>query len=83
MSLADIIRPLFPLDVFYRVLVTEGFGGSFWGAKLRNFFDFNRYFVVIAALKALADQGEGKPKIVADAIKKYGIDPEKADPTTV
>jgi pyruvate dehydrogenase E1 component len=43
----------------------------------------NRYFVTIAALKALADQGEGKAKTVADAIKKYGIDPEKADPTTV
>mgnify|MGYP003288359751 CR=1 FL=1 len=37
----------------------------------------------LAVLKALADQGEGKPKAVADAIKKYGIDPEKADPTTV
>jgi pyruvate dehydrogenase E1 component len=43
----------------------------------------NRYFVAIAALKALADQGESKAKIVADAIKKYGIDPEKPDPTTV
>ena len=42
-----------------------------------------RTFVAIAALKALADQGEGKTKTVADAIKKYGIDPEKADPTTV
>jgi pyruvate dehydrogenase E1 component len=34
-------------------------------------------------LKALADQGEGKAKTVAEAIKKYDIDPEKADPTTV
>ena len=43
----------------------------------------NRYFIAIAALKALAEQGEIKPKVVSDAIKKYGIDPEKADPTTV
>jgi pyruvate dehydrogenase E1 component len=37
----------------------------------------------VAALKALAEQGEGKAKTVAEAIKKYGIDSEKADPTTV
>jgi len=39
--------------------------------------------VTVAALKALADQGEVKPKVVSDAIKKYGIDPEKPDPVTV
>ncbi len=43
----------------------------------------NRYFIAIAALKALADHGELKPKTVAEAIKKYGIDPNKPDPTTV
>jgi pyruvate dehydrogenase E1 component len=43
----------------------------------------NRYFVTISALKALADQGEVKLKVVSDAIKKYGIDPEKPDPVTV
>ena len=61
----------------------DGFGRSDSRAKLRHFFEVNRYFVAIAALKALADQGEIKPKTVSDAIKKYGIDPEKADPTTV
>jgi pyruvate dehydrogenase E1 component len=65
------------------VLGTDGFGRSDSRAKLRHFFEVNRTFVAIAALKALADQGEGKAKTVADAIKKYGIDPEKADPTTV
>ena len=40
-------------------------------------------FVTIAALKALAEQGEGKPKVVAEAIRKYGIDPGKPDPSTV
>jgi pyruvate dehydrogenase complex dehydrogenase (E1) component len=38
---------------------------------------------VIAALKALAETGEGKAKAAADAIRKYGIDPGKPDPTTV
>jgi pyruvate dehydrogenase E1 component len=43
----------------------------------------NRQFVAIASLKALADQGDGKPATVAAAIKKYGIDPEKRDPAKV
>ena len=81
-TLADQIRPFVPRERIYRVLGTDGFGRSDSRAKLRHFFEVNRYFVTIAALKALADQGEGKAKAVADAIKKYGIDPEKADPTT-
>jgi pyruvate dehydrogenase E1 component len=85
-TFADQIRPFIPRDSagvprVYRVLGTDGFGRSDSRAKLRHFFEVNRCFVAIAALKALADQGEGKPKAVADAIKKYGIDPEKADPT--
>jgi pyruvate dehydrogenase E1 component len=82
-TFAEQIRPFVPKERVYRVLGTDGFGRSDSRAKLRHFFEVNRYFVTIAALKALADQGEGKPKVVADAIKKYGIDPEKADPATV
>jgi pyruvate dehydrogenase E1 component len=82
-TFADQIRPFVPKDRTYRVLGTDGFGRSDSRAKLRHFFEVNRYFVAIAALKALADNGEGKPKAVADAIKKYEIDPDKADPTTV
>jgi pyruvate dehydrogenase E1 component len=82
-AFADQIRPFVPKDRAYRVLGTDGFGRSDSRAKLRHFFEVNRFFVAIAALKALADQGEIKAKTVADAIKKYGIDPEKADPTTV
>jgi pyruvate dehydrogenase E1 component len=82
-AFADQIRPFVPKDRVYRVLGTDGFGRSDSRAKLRHFFEVNRYFVAIAALKALADQGEGKAKAVAEAIKKYGIDPDKADPTTV
>jgi pyruvate dehydrogenase E1 component len=82
-TFADQIRPFIPKDRVYRVLGADGFGRSDSRARLRHFFEVNRYFVAIAALKALAEQGEGKPKAVADAIKKYGIDPEKSDPTTV
>jgi pyruvate dehydrogenase E1 component len=82
-TFADQIRAFLPRDRIYRVLGTDGFGRSDSRAKLRHFFEVNRYFVAIAALKALAEQGEGKVKTVAEAIKKYGIDPEKADPVTV
>jgi pyruvate dehydrogenase E1 component len=82
-TFADQIRPFMPRERVFHVLGTDGFGRSDSRAKLRHFFEVNRYFVAIAALKALADQGEGKAKAVAEAIKKYGIDPEKPDPVTV
>src|SRR5260221_11013307 len=82
-SFADPIRSFIPKDRIYRVLGTDGFGRSDSRAKLRHFFEVNRYFVVIAALKALVDLGELKPKAVTDAIKKYGINPEKTDPVRV
>ena len=44
--------------------------------------EVDRYFVTVAALKALADEGKFEMKEVAGAMKKYGIDPEKTDPTT-
>jgi pyruvate dehydrogenase E1 component len=67
----------------YTVLGTEGFGRSDTRTQLRHFFEVNRYFVVIAALKSLADQGKIKPDVVAKAIKKFGIDPAKVDPMSV
>jgi pyruvate dehydrogenase E1 component len=82
-TFADQIRPYMPKDRIYKVLGTDGFGRSDSRAKLRHFFEVNSFFVAVAALKALADSGEGKAKTVADAIKKYGIDPDKPDPTTV
>jgi pyruvate dehydrogenase E1 component len=80
---AEQIRPFLPQGRAYKVLGTDGFGRSDSRARLRYFFEVDRNFVTLAALKSLADQGEGKAKAVADAIRKYGIDPEKADPTTV
>jgi pyruvate dehydrogenase E1 component len=82
-TFADQIRPFIPQGRAYKVLGTDGFGRSDSRAKLRHFFEVNREFVALAALKALAEQGEGKAKTVAEAIRKYGIDPEKADPATV
>ena len=64
-------------------LGTDGFGRSDTRENLRIFFEVNRYYVVIAALKALSDDGELDSKVVQQAIKKYGIDPEKPDPVTV
>jgi pyruvate dehydrogenase E1 component len=81
-AFADQIRPFMPRDRLYRVLGTDGFGRSDSRAKLREFFEVNRSFVAVAALKALADSGEGKAKTVAEAIRKYGIDPAKPDPST-
>ena len=64
-------------------LGTDGFGRSDTRDNLRIFFEVNRYYVVIAALKALSDDGEIDSKVVQKAITKYGIDPEKPNPITV
>jgi pyruvate dehydrogenase E1 component len=82
-TFADQIRPFVPAGRAYRVLGTDGFGRSDSRAKLRYFFEVNRFFIAIAALKALADAGDIKAKTVAEAIRKYGVDPNKPDPTTV
>ena len=66
----------------YKVLGTDGFGRSDSRKKLREFFEVDRYYVTVAALKSLADEGKIKAEDVVDAMKKYGIDPEKTDPTT-
>jgi pyruvate dehydrogenase E1 component len=64
-------------------LGTDGFGRSDTRDNLRIFFEVNRYYIVVAALKALSDDGEIDSKVVQQAIKKYGIDPEKPNPVTV
>jgi pyruvate dehydrogenase E1 component len=82
-AFADQIRPFVPSGMRYRVLGTDGFGRSDTREKLRHFFEVNRYWVTIAALKALAEDGAVKPALVGEAIKKYGIDPGKPNPATV
>jgi pyruvate dehydrogenase E1 component len=80
---ADQIRPYLPRGREYRVLGTDGFGRSDTRAKLREFFEVNRYYMTVAALKALADEGTLPMQKVAEAIKKYGIDPNKPNPAAV
>ena len=81
-SYADQIRPYLG-DKHYAVLGTDGYGRSDMRSQLRKFFEVNSFYVAVAALKALADEGEIEAKVVADAIKKYGIDPEKPNPVSV
>ena len=79
-AFAEQIRPFIPKGRTYRVLGTDGFGRSDFRSRLREHFEVNRHYVVVAALKALADEGTVPAKTVADAIKKYGIDAEKINP---
>jgi pyruvate dehydrogenase E1 component len=58
------------------VLGTDGFGRSDFRPVLRDFFKVDRRHVAVAALKALADQGDLPVSTVTEAIEKYQIDPE-------
>jgi pyruvate dehydrogenase E1 component len=78
---ADQIREFVPRR--FAVLGTDGFGRSDVRAELRKFFEVNRYYIALAALKALADEGELPRSVVKQALDKYGIDAEKPNPTTV
>ena len=81
-SFPDQIRPYLG-DRHYLTLGTDGFGRSDLRSQLRKFFEVNRHYVVVAALKALADVGEVDSSLVAQAIKAYKIDPDKPNPATV
>ncbi len=78
---ADQIRGHVPRR--YVTLGTDGFGRSDYRVKLRRFFEVDRHYVAVAALKALADEGAIKADVVAQAIRKYGIDAARPDPWTV
>ncbi|GAB6048475.1 pyruvate dehydrogenase (acetyl-transferring), homodimeric type [Methyloparacoccus murrellii] len=78
---ADQIRPYVPRA--FTVLGTDGFGRSDRRSQLRRFFEVDRNYITLAALKALADEGTLTAKEVAKAIAKLGIDPEKPNPLTV
>jgi len=67
----------------YVVLGTDGFGRSDTREKLRRFFEVDRWYVTVAALKALADEGTLPAAKAAEAMKKYGLDPAKPAPWTV
>jgi len=81
---AEAIRPYVQnLGRRYRVLGTDGYGRSDSRDNLRRFFEVNRFYVVVAALKALADEGVVPRERVAVAIAKYGIDTAKPNPVSV
>ncbi len=80
-AFAEQIRPFVPRR--YVVLGTDGFGRSDTREKLRHFFEVDRYWVTVAALKALADEGAIGREKVAEAIKKYNLDPNKPNPMSV
>jgi pyruvate dehydrogenase E1 component len=67
----------------YVVLGTDGFGRSDGRAALREFFEVDRHSIVISALKALADDGVLEKETVSQAIRKFGIDPDKPDPVSL
>ena len=79
---AEQVRAFVPKGRSYKVLGTDGFGRSDTRVKLREFFEVNRYYVTVAALKSLADEGKIAQSVVAEAIAKYGINPEKPNPVT-
>jgi pyruvate dehydrogenase E1 component len=79
-SYGDQIRAFVPQGRSLRVLGTDGFGRSDFRYKLREHFEVDRHFVVLAALRSLADEGKVPVAKVAEAIRKYGINPEKANP---
>ena len=67
----------------YVVLGTDGFGRSDTREKLRRFFEVDRHYVTVAALKALADDGAIPRRRSPRRSSKYGIDPAKPAPWTV
>jgi pyruvate dehydrogenase E1 component len=80
-AFAEQIRSLVPRH--YTVLGTDGFGRSDTREKLRHFFEVDRYWITVAALSALADDGQVKKEKVAEAIRKYALDPNKPNPVKV
>jgi pyruvate dehydrogenase E1 component len=77
---AEQIRSFIPKGRTYKVLGTDGFGRSDFRSKLREHFEVNRHYIVVAALKALSEEGTVPVEKVAEAIKKYGIKTDKINP---
>jgi pyruvate dehydrogenase E1 component len=80
-AFADQIRQWVPTS--YRVLGTDGFGRSDFRHALRRFFEVDRHYVTVAALKELADRDEIEPERVKEAIERYELDADAPIPTSV
>jgi pyruvate dehydrogenase E1 component len=74
------IRAYLPRGRQFKVLGTDGFGRSDFRSKLREHFEINRHYIVVAALRALADDGLVPLARVGEAIAKYGIQADKINP---
>ena len=81
-AFAEQIRAFIPKDRTYRVLGTDGFGRSDSRAALREFFEVNRYYITVAALKSLAEEGKIEASVVEQAVIKYNLDTNKPNPVT-
>jgi pyruvate dehydrogenase E1 component len=77
---AEQIRAFIPKGRSYKVLGTDGFGRSDFRSRLRQHFEINRHYIVVAALKALADDGSLPLAKVAEAIAKYDLPVDKINP---
>ncbi len=77
---AEQIRAFIPSGRSYTVLGTDGFGRSDFRSRLRQHFEIDRHYIVLAALKGLADDGKLQGHKAEQAIAKYGIDTEKINP---
>ena len=80
-SYSDQIREFIPAS--FTVLGTDGFGRSDTREKLRRFFEVSREYIVIAALKALVDQGELEVTVVTNAMRALGVVADKPNPLSV
>lgn len=80
-SFSDQIRAFVPQR--YVTLGTDGYGRSDTRKQLRHFFEVDAKHIVLATLKALADEGDIKPAEVEKAIKTLGINPDKPNPVTI
>ena len=78
---AEQIGPYVPGD--YYALGTDGFGRSDTRENLRHFFEVDRYYIVLTAIRALVNAGAVDAAMSKKVIKKYGIDPNKPSPITV
>ena len=77
---AEQIRSFLPKGRTYKVLGTDGFGRSDFRSKLREHFEINRHYIVVAALKALSEEGTVPVAKVSEAIQKYGLNIDKVNP---
>lgn len=77
---AEQIRSYIPQGRTFKVLGTDGFGRSDFRSKLREHFEINRHYIVVAALKALSEEGTVPVSLVAEAIAKYAIQADKINP---